>query len=132
MGGAGESVTKSKQSKGSEVKLHGLRHHISNDEVHVHDDAKALRFVWPGTLSFRIHWREFLAMRGRIKEGERCALIGSTNDPKKRDAAMVAERNRDGELELYLESFDPKTSYSYEIRKNDVVETFTKWVEENC
>lgn len=139
MGGQAESITpckpKASEKPGASAKssFNGLRKHLNGNEVHFHDDSKGLKFVWPDKDTFRIYWKQFVATIGRMEEGDRCAFIGEPNRVKSQKAGvLVWEKLNTGELELYIEEYDPEKVYEHEIRKNDALEDIDIWVQENC
>lgn len=139
MGGQAESITPAKSKPANKPgasgksEFAGLRKHINGSEVHFHDDAKGLKFVWPDTLNFRTKWREFTATIGRMEEKDRCAFIGDPSRVKGQKAGvLVFEKMSNGELELYMEEYDPEAVYEHEIRKNDAIDDIDRWVQENC
>ncbi len=104
------------------------------DEIHVHDDAKNLVFVWHGGRSFRIHWQEFLSMRGQMEPGDVLAFYGETSNPGKgrKTAVMLWEKMSDGSFEMSLAEYDKGDVYEYEIRASQLIAEVDDWVEKKC
>lgn len=136
MGGANEKVMPA-EKKGTDGRLiGGYRWHINKEkgEVHIHDDKKSLVVVWPDSLSFRIHWRELHAIRGRMDPGEECALIGLTKDPGngRSPGVLVFRKTKAGEIETEMEEYDATAAYDFEVRRSQDLEEMEQWVQENC
>lgn len=140
MGGQAESLTPSKPKSSSKPgpsgtsQFKGLRKHLNGNEVHFHDDSKGLKFVWPDSDTFRIYWKQFVGLMGRMEEKDRCAFIGDATriSGSQKAGVLVFEKLNTGELELYMEEYDPDQVYEHEIRKNDSIEDIDRWVQENC
>lgn len=104
------------------------------DEVHVHDDAKKLAFVWKGGKSFRIAWQEFLGMRGQMEAGDLLAFYGETKNPGngRKAGVLLWEKLEDGSFEYRIEEYDKDDVYEHEIRASANVEWVDEWVERKC
>lgn len=59
-----------------ETKLNGLRMHVNNNEVHIHDDNKGMKFYMPSSdfkAEINESLKEFEKAEGTVKiSGERC------------------------------------------------------------
>jgi len=104
------------------------------DEVHFHDNAQNIVFVWNGGRSFRIAWQEFLGMRGQMEAGDVLAFIGDTSNPSngRKAGVWVWEKLADGSMEHRVEEFDKDVVYDFEIRYSDKVEDMDDWIEKKC
>lgn len=136
MGGEAEQRTPlaaGKPGKTASGTVKDLRHHISGNEVHFHDDKETLKFVWPDKHSFRRYWREFVGLKSRMEDGDRAALIGDVSRVKGQKAAvLVLERKQLGDFSIYLEEYDAGTVYTFPVERNDTVDQIDEWVAGNC
>jgi hypothetical protein len=104
------------------------------DEVHVHDDAAKLVFIWKGGRSFRVAWQEFLGLRGQMEAGDLLAFIGETKNPGngRKAGILLWEKLEDGSMEYSVVEHDNEEVYEHEIRASPNVEWVDEWVERKC
>jgi len=102
---------------------------VGRDEIHIHDDANHLVFIWQGGRSLRLAWQQFLGKCGMIGEGETLAFIGEGNPSLSRKKAAMVFTNVHGNLEMSIQDHGP---WTHEIRKNKMMEDLDDWIERSC